>query len=215
MNRKPKPILSCAVLLALAVPAIGQVPGDPPPPLPETTPVGGVELVLARPFTLQTPYEHEWRAERPEVAGGLLLVLKVDPAMVWPRQVAEPVLFVGGQTAERVNLGHRSGHVIAIVPAPVDARGRVTLDLSEAPIFFGAPALPEQIDAEAASAELAAAREAGLQPPSEKAVEAALTSQVRFPGRDELTLYASDLIESWSPDEKDLVAGLRAPRPGG
>jgi hypothetical protein len=205
------PILALMLLVGGGT-ALLQSAGDPPPALPAKTPVGGVVLVHARPFTLDRAYVHDWRAERPTVAGGLLLVLAVDPDLVHPRQVAEPVLYVGGQTAERINVGARSGHVVAVVPAPLDARGRVQLDLTQTPIFFGEPMLPEQVDADRAAQELASALAAGIAPPSADAVAAALAAPVRFGDREALQSHATDLIETWSPDEVDLIAGMRAPR---
>lgn len=216
--RKPTLVLlSLAAVLVLGggVLALRQVlRDDGPPALPAVTPVGGVTLIAARPFTLQVPYVHDWRAERPQVQGGMLLVLGVDPDLVHPRQTLEPVLYVGDQTAERVNAGHESGHLIAIVPAPLDASGQVALDLSAAPIFFGAPALPEQVDAATVAAELAAARARGILPPAPEQVATALQPQVPFHDAYDVRVYAADLIEAWSPTEIDLVAGIRAPLVG-
>ena len=210
-------LLALGAVLALAggAFALRQVlRDDGPPPLPAVTPVGGVTLISARPFTLEVPYAHDWRAERPLVSAGLLLVLGVDPELVHPRQGYEPVLYVGAQTAERVNAGHDSGHVIAIVPAPLDASGQVALDLSTAPIFFGEPALPEQVTAEIAATELAAAQARGIQPPTPAQVAQALQPQVPFHDAYDVRVYAADLIEAWSPTEADLVAGIRVPRVG-
>lgn len=198
-----------------AVTALGAAPrllDDVPPAIPEVWPVGGVRLLHAQPFTVQTPWAHEWRADGAPVHGGVLLVLEVDKALVWPRQFAEPVLFVGAQTAERINVGHESGRVIALVPAAVDGRGRVALDLSATPIFFGAPQLPEQVDAAIIARTVAAARQAAIAPAGTAELQAAIRPQVAFAGRDDVRLYASDLIEHHSPQEVDLVSGLRAPR---
>jgi hypothetical protein len=215
MRARSTTIAALALLmLAGGAFAVRQALRETLPPLPAVTPVGGIELIAARPFTLEVPYAHDWRAERPPVAGGVVLVLGVDPDLAFPRQSAEPVLFVGGQTAERLNLGHESGHLVVVVPAPLDAQGQVQLDLSTTPIFFGAPALPEQIDAAAAAGELAAARARGIRPPAAPAVAAVSQPQVRFHDQSDLRLWASDLIEAWSPTEVDLVAGLRAPRVG-
>jgi len=216
--RKPTLILlSALAVLALGggVLALRQVlRDDGPPPLPAVTPVGGVTLIEARPFTLQVPYIHDWRAERPQVSAGVLLVLGVDPDLVHPRQGLEPVLYVGDQTAERVNAGHESGHVIAIVPAPVDAQGHVALDLATAPIYFGAPALPEQVDAATVAKERAAAQARGIAPPTAEQVATALQPQVPFHDAYDVRVFAADLIEAWSPTEVDLVAGIRAPLVG-
>jgi hypothetical protein len=140
------------VLFALS--ALGLL-GAGPAPCPEL-PAPVEELVYARPFTLEEPFEHRFRAERPPVLRGTLLVLRADPALVRPRETAEPVLFVGDQTAEPVSRGDGSGRVVAFVPGEVD--------LARDPIFFGAPQLPEQVDEPAAERALAAARAAGIEP---------------------------------------------------
>jgi hypothetical protein len=204
------PILALLLLVAGGT-ALFQSVGDPPPPLPGETPVGGVTLLHARPFTLDQPYAFEWRAEQPAVAAGMLVVLEVDPDLVHPRQVAEPVLYVGAQTAERINVGARSGHVVAVVPAEPDGRGGVQLDLAAAPIFFGEPMLPEQVDGARVAQELAAAQARGIEPTPAATVAAVMQQPVRFATRYDLALHASDLIEQWSPDETDLIAGIRAP----
>jgi len=189
------------LLLAACVAALVNGLPDDPPPLPVATPVGGIELIYARPFTLDQPYTHAWSAEHPQVKAGWVLVLAVDPDLVHPRQAAEPVLFVGDQTAERVNLGNESGHVVAIVPGP--------LDLAHAPIFFGAPALPEQVDAGKAAAELSAARQRGIAPIAADQIAKVSESSVHFTDDYELHAWCSDLIQTWSPQETDLIATLR------
>lgn len=176
-----------------------------PPPLPSDTLSAEVELLYARPFELDRPYTHAWRAEQPSVSSGLVLVLAVDPDVVAPRQTYEPVLFVGGQTAERLNTAQGSGHLVAIVPA---APGT---DLSKLPIFFGEPALPEQIDAATTAAELARAVERQVATPPAALVAERSADPVRFADDYQLRLYAADLIEQWAPDEQDLVTGMRAP----
>jgi hypothetical protein len=216
-SRRVRPFLLGASLLLLAGGGAAlhfALPDDPPPALPAVTPAGGVELVAALPFTLGTPATHEWRKERPAYAAGMLLVLRAPADLLAPRQTAEPVLFVGGQTAERVNTGDFSGMLVAIVPAGLDRAGRVDLDLSATPIFFGAPALPEQIDAAAAQRELGFARTAGIAAPSAATVSAALKPAVAFDDDWQLHLHAADLVERWSPLEADVVSGLRAPRVG-
>lgn len=175
-----------------------------PPPVPADTLQRRVRLLLAQRFTLDEAYVHWWRKEQPLVASGWLLVLEVDKDLVYPRQMKEPVLYVGRQTAERVNLGHESGRVIAFVPGDVD--------LARAPIFFGSAALPEEVDAAQIEAELAQALRAGATPPSQAEVEAALVEPLHLADQYNLFLRAADLIEEHSPQEADLVSGLRAPR---
>lgn len=175
-------------------------------PLPVDPAAGQVELLLARPFQLDEPAVHVWRAEQPEYRSGWVLVMKVDPAMVAPRQTYEPVLYAGAQTVERLNRAQGSGHLVGILPAAPDA------SLADFPLFFGAPALPERVDAAQASAELAAARNADLAEPSAAWVAERTEDSVRFRDQSELHLFAADLIETWAGDESELVLGMRAPR---
>lgn len=205
------PVLLVALLAAGVAAFVRALPGDPPA-LPAAMPVAGVDVLYARPFTLERPAIHAWRAEQPAYDAGWVLVLSVDPNLVYPRQVAEPILFVGDQTAERVNFGHESGRVVAIVPAPRDAAGRPALDLAAAPVFFGMPGLPEQVDAARAAAELSAARARGARPASAAALAAVTQPQVAFGDDWELHAWCADLIEAHSPQETDLIAGLRVAR---
>ena len=165
------------------------------------TPAGIEELVYARSFTLAESYTFAWRKERPEVTSGLLLVLKVDPALVVPRQVAEPVLYVGDQSAQRVNFGNESGHVIAIVPGDVD--------LSRSPIWFGSPELPERVDVSTIKAERAKAASAGIVPLSSDKIASAFKrggSSLALADKCELLRSeVSDLIVQYSPQEKHLA----------
>ncbi len=199
--------LPALLVLLLAAGVVALVPSlpDDPPPLPAVTPVGGVELIYARPFTVDVPFKHTWRAEQPSVSAGWVVVLAVDRDLVVPRQSAEPILYVGDQTAERVNLGNESGHVVAIVPATSTG----LQDLSRTPIFFGAPGLPEQVDSARISSELAAAQQRGIAPPAAATVAAVSESQVHFTDSWDLHAWCSDLIQTWSPTETDLIARLR------
>jgi hypothetical protein len=61
---------------------------------------------------------------------------------------------------------------------------------------------------------LAAARAAGIVPPTAQVVASASAPQVRFHDEADVRVWAADLIEAWSPTEVDLVSGLRAPRVG-
>ncbi len=199
-------------LLAAGVAAFVRALPDDPPPLPAAFPVGGIDVLYARPFTLQNPTVHAWQAGQPRYDAGWVLVLGVDPQLVYPRQTAEPILYVGDQTAERVNFGHESGRVVAIVPSARDVSGRVALDLSAAPVFFGGTGLPEQVDAARAASELQAARERGVRPATVASLSVVTQPQVDFADDWELHLWCSDLIERWSPQETDLIAGLRVQR---
>ena len=204
---KTKITMSLVALLALTGLGVALKPKlfpvDGPPPLPAQLPVADVQLLHVQPFTLETPTVHAYRAERPSYDAGVLLVLGVDPEVVQPRQTAEPVLYVGGQTAERLNAGTNSGRLVVLVPGAFDA---------SAPIFFGTPELPERVDAATVARELDAARAAGIAAPAGAGSFAtADTEPLPFENDHQLRVYASDLIELHAPDEVDLISGLRAP----
>ena len=217
MNRNTKTLLSFAIA-ALSVSGLyawmKPIDADIPPALPAQPQKSGVVLLSAQPFTLDEAATHYWRLEQPQYDAGYVLVLQVDPQLVHPRQTAEPILYVGAETANRVNVGNESGRVIAIVPAPLGADGMPSLDLAQSPIFFGTAELPERIDAKRAAEELALARKSGARPASAADVAAATKPVVGFHDDYDLRLFCSDLIAQHSPTETDLVNGLRAPRVG-
>lgn len=161
-------------------------------------------LLHAERFKVQKPYQHLWRADRPWVDSGWILVLQTDPELLRPRQVKESVLYVGAQTAERINHG-TSGRVVVLVPGDQA--------LASAPIFLGEAALPEELLQTHIDAQLAAAVAAGAIPTPAETVQ-----QVTVPGRPpfetdyELRQRAIDLVEIHSPQEKALIEGWRVPR---
>jgi hypothetical protein len=194
----------CLLMLASLV-----VAGAPATP---DTPVSADDVLYARPFKLTEAYTFAWQAEKPEVTEGYVLVLKVDKDLVYPRQTAEPVLYVGETTAERVNVGYESGHLIVIVPADLEK-----FELDKARIWFGAPALPEQVDKTQITNEAARATTAGVAPRGEEEITRATEA-----GGDTLevadytTLRRSlvDLVQKYAPDEDDLVRQLTVPLVG-
>ena len=193
--------ISVICLMAVASVALAAPPAIPATPAP----VDGV--VHAQTFTLNNGFTFQWSKEAPTVTTGTLLVLKVDRALVIPRQVAEPVLYVGDSTAQRINFGHESGYVIAIVPGVVD--------LAQAPIWFGTPELPERVDAATVQAERTLANRAGIQPFSAKQVQAAQARGGAALNVADMSALlrtqVSDLILKYSPQEKHLVAAFRVP----
>jgi hypothetical protein len=221
MKSKKISTLGWTLLLSLAVVSGGSAvmgwgTDDPLPPLPSDPSAATVKLLVARPFTLSEPYTHWYRSEQPSISSGVLLVLEVqDRSLIHPRQGYQPVLQVGTETAEPLNLGELSGHVVALVPAQVGADGQVDLDLTTTPIFYGEPELAERLDLAAVRTRRDSAVDRGILPPSSAAVQAASLGQVHFQDDHQLRLWAADLIEAWSPQEADLVTGLRAPLVGG
>ena len=177
------------------------------PPETPKTPAAVEDLVYARQFTLEEGFKYMWCKERPNVTTGTLLVLEVNKALVVPRAIATPVLYVGDQSAERVNAGDKSGHLIVIVPGQVN--------LTEVPMWFGTPALPERVDADTAKSERLLAENAGIGPFSEEKVKAALakggepieTTDKSALLRDQI----AGLILEYCPDEKHLADAFRVP----
>jgi len=179
-----------------------------------STPVPVYRILAMRPFELDVSFESEWRAERPTVRSGWLMAIEVDRPTSRSRQMAMPVLYVGDQVAERLNEGGPASvdaspeilRLVVIVPAPIAGDGSVTQPLRERPAFFGAPALPEQVNADWIALEVAAAAAAGLKAPSTEALEAALAQggpMVRATDRAALLTTAAALLRTWSPTERD------------
>ena len=206
-------ILAVCVLAVASVLMVNAEPpaATPPPAAPAAEPVPRIPptpaavdgLVQACKFTLQEGYKHLWSKDQPMVTSGYLLVIEVDPKLVFARQVAEPVLYVGNQTAERLNIGYESGHVIAIVPGEVD--------LKKAMIWFGTPELPERVDANMVKAESALANAAKIAPFSVKVVETSLKmggAELKVTNKDELLRRAAELIMQYSPQESQLAESL-------
>ena len=163
-----------------------------------------IELVHAQRFTVQQPYQHVYRAEKPWVGDGWLLVLRSNPELLAPQQNKQPVLYVGGETADRMNFGDESGHLVVIVPG--DFR------LQDAPIFFGSAGLAEEATHRTIQAELAAARARGIAAHDDDKVTAVTVPGVlEFADDYRLRMHAIDLVERFSPQERDLIEGWRAP----
>lgn len=153
------------------------------PPLP-ATPLPILEIVSARPFTVEIPWPSDWRADRPMVREGWIALLRVPHDVVVPRQTGEPVLLAGATTVERVENLVSDDLVLAIIPASPrsaavpGAAGSADDDLSrplaELPIWYGTPGLPEAMDAAALTRELALAERARIAARPAAEVERAL-----------------------------------------
>ena len=192
--------------LVLAAAILTAATASAGPPAVPATPAPVEDLLYARTFTLDKGYTFEWSKDRPLLTEGTLLVLRVDPDLVYPRQTAEPVLYVGNRTAERLNIGYRSGRVVAIVP------GRV--DLTTTPIWFGTAELPERVDGNIASGEKAAANAAGIKPFSAATVKAAYArggKGLALADREGLRPHIAALLGEFSSEETDLIEQLNVP----
>lgn len=210
-----KPLLSATLLLLVLGGVAGTLlasRGEREASLPATPPLpsDALEILEARPFVLDRPYAHEWRAEAPLVNAGYALVLRVPEELARPRATFEPVLFAGQETVERVNAPRVGQHLVVIVPAPERA-GRVQLDLARTPLWFGSLELPERLDAARIAAEARAAEARGVGPARQGPRVRPLgpDETLRLPDRRALDAYLADWVELYSPEESDLVRQLR------
>lgn len=171
------------------------------------TPSPVIDILEIEPFRLKVGYHYDWLESRPFVSDGLLVVLEVAPGHVVPRNIAEPVLYAGDRTVQRLNQGDVSGYVIGIIPGD--------LDLASAPIWFGRPELPERVTPAVIKAERALAESAGIEPFSPEKITAVRRAPIEA---DDLAALlrgpAGDLVLKYSPDEKDLVETWRLPATG-
>lgn len=180
------------------------------PPQTPATPAAVQDIVFAQPFTLEQGEVSTWRAERPVVDSGYIIVLKVNPDLVYPRQSAEPVLYVGDTTAERLNVGYRSGYVVAVVGA--DVTGDKAMDLSKVKIWFGTPELPERVDANRIAQESALADAAGIKPFSADKISDLLAQNETLSERTKAGILddVAAQIRRFSPQEEELAVALEA-----
>jgi hypothetical protein len=185
-----------AFLLGVAL-ALPQVTGAA-----DTAPTPAIQLLEAHPFRLQLPFTSRWRAERPQVDRGFIVVLEVgEPALLRPRQTAEPVLYAGLNPVERVNTGYPSGRVVAIVAGDVD--------LARTAFWLGSPELPERVDASVAAAEAKAAAARGVLPFPAEAIDAARGEPLAARDRAALDVLLAEIVERHAPEEKELIRNLR------
>lgn len=198
MNR----ILASALLMAALCSAAATAG---PPALPATP--ADATLIYARPFQLAQGYQNHWRADGETVTQGTLVVIAVDdPALVYPRQSAEPVLYVGDETAMRLNVGYRSGRVVALVPGEVEAGDRV---------WFGTPRLPETVTAATIAEEQALAGASGIPVLSRAEVAQALRLGGAPAVESDLNALAGEaarLVRAYSPQEDELAETLASQR---
>ncbi len=225
MNQRITHVLAVASLLALSTTlhavdgpaqqqadAVKNVSNTPPVP---ATPAAVLQLLEARPFTLVKGYENRWGKEHAMVQAGYLIVVRVQSDYVYPRQVAQPVLMVGAQVAEPMNIGYAAQTVVAIVPSALKADGTLELDLATVPIFFGQPILAETIDAGVAAQQLAFATRNGIVPMAPAAIDAAHAKAhakagvaTSFADREALEKVIGGLVRTYAADETDRANEL-------
>lgn len=110
-----------------------------------------ISVLRAQRFTVDEPYPHSWRSERPAVVKGYVLVLEVSPPLDCSGTLL-PVLYADDVPVERLNFASCGYRVYALAPSDSD----VYPDL-----WFGPASLPEQVAQEDAEAGLREAYETG------------------------------------------------------
>lgn len=174
--------------------------------LPDT-PAPIEDIILAKPFTLSEGYTFDWSKTAPAVRSGTILVLKVDPALVVPRDALQPVLYAGDSPVQIISGGYPSGTLIGIVPGNVS--------LSDAPIWFGRPGLPERATPEVIKEERALAERAGIAPPSDETLARAATATTESSNLATLLREeVADIVRKYAPQESDLANRLQLPVAG-
>jgi len=201
--------LSCAALFIFMVfPAWAQnvEPASDAQKRPETpAPIEGV--ILAKPFELAEGYTFSFSQAAPTVRSGVILVLKVDPALAEPRDTLQPVLYAGDSPVQIISDGHPSGVLVGIAPEPVE--------IGETLFWFGRPSLPERVTPEIVTRERALARRAGIEPPSKEAMQRARAEPVKAENlatllRDEV----AEIIREYAPEDHQVADTLQLPIAG-
>lgn len=178
---------------------------DEPPDINKiVTPAPVTDIAYVSPFSLAEGYRYDWRQERPFIDTGTLVVLKVNPDLVYPRNAAELVLYAGDQTVQRLNDGHESGYVIAIIPGDID--------LAREPVWFGKPALPERVTADTIKTERTMADRAGIRPFDAEKIQSVTQKPLKASDLAALLRdYVAELVLKYSPQEKALAETWRLP----
>ncbi len=162
------------------------------------------DILFAKPFTLEQGYNYDWSQERPIVKEGVIVVLKVDPELVVPRDAQQPILFADQQIVQRLNHGNESGHSIAIIP------GRV--DLSTVKLWFASPSLVAQISTNKIDYKTALAKNDAI-----KAFNQQKLSSVTQQNTSVSNLYVllrdvvAELVMQYSPEDNHLARDWQLP----
>jgi hypothetical protein len=202
-----KALLSIMLCSACAISVIAyplQEVGDESEGKPVVGPKPVEEIVYARSFALSKGYRWSSVADEPEADTGMIVVLRVDPKLVIPRNAPSPILYAGDRMLQTLNFGHTSGYVIGLIPGEVS--------LSKTMIWFGPPAAPDRVTQKSIQGERAKAEEAGIRPFSAEQIEkvtkpAVEATNLRALLRGEL----ADLVLEYAPDEGYLARKWRLP----
>lgn len=174
-----------------------------------------VRLLYAQPFFLDQAYQYAWLKDGPSVSAGWLIAVSTDKAVAAVTDTHDELLFAGAMPVERINEASESGVVIGFVPSAVKADGTLAVDLASTPIYWAKPEiLPEALTAADVQATFEAAVSAGVVAQRSDVVQRAQQTNdgpVYMQTEGLLYRYAADVIERYSPEEGDLISGLRAP----
>lgn len=168
------------------------------------TPVPVEDLVYMRPFALSQGYRWSSVSNEPETDRGVIVVLRVNPKFVIPRDAPSPILYAGDRMLQALNFGHTSGHVIGFIPGEVD--------LSKTLFWFGPPTTPGRVTPKSIRAERVQAEEAGILPfPAEK-IESVTKPAIVTTSLDALLRgELADLVLEYAPEEAHLARKWRLP----
>ena len=196
-------VLVCVLTITAPSVAVSQNSVVAAPEIGVNQPSSVLDLMYARPFSLSKGYKFNWRKDQPVIDSGVIVVLKVDPELVIPRNAPEPILYAGDMVVQRLNHGHLSGHVIAIIPG--------AFDFSTQPVWFGKPGLPLAATTSSIKSERAAAY-ADLQPLPAQNIRAVTRGHMQAPNLASLLRgEIADLVLQFSPEESDLARKWRLP----
>lgn len=188
-----------AALAGSAVPLAAQEAEEAP-----RTPAPVDSLVYVRPFTLSEGYRWSSVYDEPPTDTGMIVVLRVDPELVVPRNGPSPLLYAGDRLLQTLNSGYTSGYVIALVPGEDD--------LSETLIWFGPPAAPGRITPASIRAERERAEEAGIRPFPAERIDSVTRPLVQAMNLEDLLRGPlADLVLEYAPEEADLARKWRLP----
>jgi len=204
------------------------------PELPKTPSASSTgQPVSVQWVQLAKPYPSDFRAERPLVRAGWLMVVRADSALLTPRSLAEPLLLAAGDgwtaSVEWMQHGHTSGHRVCFIPWVDDSqpsgspelRGssesiKERANLRGLRIWFGTPELPERVDAAMLARERVLAQTSGLQPTPADRMPAA-SADLTLADRDALVGRMRQLAAQWCPAEveAEVEAKVEAQAPEG
>lgn len=188
------------------------------PELPKTPSVrSAAQPVLVQWVQLATAYPSDFRAERPLVRAGWLVVIRADAALLTPRSLAEPLLLAAGEgwtaSAEWLQHGHTSGHRVCFIPFVDDAQRtdsptadgtagaiKARANLRGLRIWFGTPELPERVDAAMLTRERALAEASGVQPIQKERMPTP-AADLSLADKAELVARMRQLAATWCPSE--------------